>query len=139
MDTNQTLRGISTVNFYAANHKEAVKWYADFLDIEPYFTVPGYSEFRIGDYQNELGIVDSKFAPKNISDKPAGATIYWHVDNLQVTLDRLISLGAVVHEPIEKRGDSGFVTASVADPFGNILGIMTNPHYLEILKARNKA
>jgi hypothetical protein len=27
------------------------------------------------------------------------------------------------------------VTASVVDPFGNILGIMTNPHYVEILKS----
>ena len=27
----------------------------------------------------------------------------------------------------------GFVTASVVDPFGNILGFMNNPHYLEVL------
>jgi hypothetical protein len=26
-----------------------------------------------------------------------------------------------------------FVTAAVIDPFGNVLGIMHNPHYLEIL------
>ena len=53
----QTLRGIATVNFYATNHAEAVKWYSDFLEMKPYFNVPGYSEFRIGDYQNELGII----------------------------------------------------------------------------------
>ena len=29
-----------------------------------------------------------------------------------------------------------FVTASVVDPFGNILGVMYNPHYVEILAAR---
>jgi predicted enzyme related to lactoylglutathione lyase len=132
-----TLRGIATVNFYAANHKEAVKWYADFLEMEPYFNVPGYSEFRIGDYQNELGIIDSKYAPKNISDKPAGATIYWHVNDLQATVDRLVLLGATIHDPITARGNNGFVTASVVDPFGNILGVMTNPHYLEILAAKN--
>jgi hypothetical protein len=28
---------------------------------------------------------------------------------------------------------SGFVTASVVDPFGNVLGIMYNRHYLDIL------
>jgi hypothetical protein len=27
------------------------------------------------------------------------------------------------------------VTASVVDPFGNVLGIMYNPHYLEILQS----
>jgi predicted enzyme related to lactoylglutathione lyase len=131
------LRGIATVNFYAANHAEAVKWYAAFLEMEPYFNVPGYSEFRIGDYQNELGIIDSKYAPKNISDKPAGATIYWHVDDLQATVDRLVSLGATIHDPITARGNNGFVTAAVVDPFGNILGVMTNPHYLEMLTAKN--
>jgi hypothetical protein len=28
------------------------------------------------------------------------------------------------------------VTASVVDPFGNIIGVMYNPHYLEILAGR---
>ena len=28
-----------------------------------------------------------------------------------------------------------FVTASVVDPFGNVLGIVYNPHYLETLAA----
>jgi hypothetical protein len=40
--------------------------------------------------------------------------------------------------PITERGDSGFVTAAVLDPFGNILGVMYNPHYLEILRAREE-
>jgi hypothetical protein len=53
--------------------------------VKPYFERPGYVEFRLGDYQHELGIIDSKYAP------------------------------------------------TVVDPFGNILGIMYNPHYLEIL------
>jgi hypothetical protein len=37
------------------------------------------------------------------------------------------------------RGDKGFVTAAVVDPFGNVLGIMHNPHYLEILKSSGRA
>jgi len=137
MEKKNVLRGLATISFYATDHEGAKKWYSDFLGVEPYFNVPGYSEFRIGDYQNELGIVDSKYAPKNISEKPAGATMYWHVDDLQATFDRLISLGATVHEPITARGDKGFITASVVDPFGNILGIMSNPHYLEVFTAKN--
>lgn len=137
MDKKQ-LKGISTINFYASNHNEAIEWYTNFLGIEPYFKVPGYAEFRIGDYQQELGIIDSKFAPQNISDKPAGVTVYWHVDNLQEVFNQLQSLGAKIFQPITDRGN-GFLTASVIDPFGNILGIMTNPHYLEILEKRNGA
>jgi hypothetical protein len=31
------------------------------------------------------------------------------------------------------------VTAAVVDPFGNVLGIMYNPHYLEILASSGRA
>ncbi|MEU7694145.1 hypothetical protein OHB01_05610 [Microbispora hainanensis] len=44
-------------------------------------------------------------------------------------------MGAKQHESPTERGP-GFVTASVADPFGNILGIMRNAHYLEVLEGR---
>ena len=44
-------------------------------------------------------------------------------------------MGAREHLPVTERGH-GFVTASVVDPFGNILGIMANPHYLEVLANR---
>jgi predicted enzyme related to lactoylglutathione lyase len=136
METRKVLRGLSTISFYATDHEAAKKWYVDFLGIEPYFSVPGYVEFRIGDYQHELGIIDSKFAPKGATDKPTGAIAYWHVDDLQATFDKLISLGASIYEPIIDRsqGQGRFVTASVIDPFGNILGIMTNKHYLEVLE-----
>jgi hypothetical protein len=44
-------------------------------------------------------------------------------------------MGAEPHQPVTERGE-GFVTASVVDPFGNVLGIMRNPHYLEMLGRR---
>ena len=136
MENKNVLRGLSTISFYAIDQEAAKKWYSNFLGIEPYFNVPGYAEFRIGDYQHELGIIDSKFAPKGATGKPAGAIAYWHVDDLKATFDKLISLGATIYEPIIDRsqGQGKFVTASVIDPFGNILGIMTNNHYLEILQ-----
>ncbi|MBO9703117.1 MAG: VOC family protein [Sporocytophaga sp.] len=140
MKNTNVLRGLATISFYAANHEAAKKWYSDFLGIEPYFNVPGYAEFRLGDYQHELGIIDSKYAPAGASEKPGGAIAYWHVNNLQETLDRLISLGAKLYQPItdHSQGAGRFVTASVTDPFGNILGIMTNKHYLEILEKTNQ-
>jgi predicted enzyme related to lactoylglutathione lyase len=53
------------------------------------------------------------------------------VDDLEATVARLRELGAAEYQPITPRGDSGFVTASVVDPFGNVLGVMANPHYVE--------
>ncbi|HUZ52441.1 MAG TPA: hypothetical protein VMU94_07905 [Streptosporangiaceae bacterium] len=43
-----------------------------------------------------------------------------------------------VHEKPVERGP-GFVTASVIDPSGNILGVMYNQHYLQILGSRADA
>ena len=135
MATTTVLRGLATISFYATDHEAAKKWYSELLGVEPYFNVPGYAEFRIGDYQHELGIIDSRFAPGGATTAPAGAIAYWHVNDLKGTLDNLISKGAKEYQAITDHsgGKGNFVTASVVDPFGNILGIMTNTHYLEIL------
>lgn len=139
MATAHTLRGFATLNFYAADHEGAKKWYSELLGIEPYFNRPGYAEFRLGDYQHELGIIDARYAPGGLPEKPGGAIMYWHVDDINATFDKLLSMGAKQYEPITKRGESGFITASVTDPFGNVLGIMYNPHYVEVLGAQAKA
>ncbi len=129
------LRGMATVSYYAADHEAAKTWYTEFLGIEPYFQRPGYAEFRIGDYQHELGIIDRKYAPA-AQDEPGGEIVFWHVDDLEATVARLLELGAKEFEPITERGP-GFVTASVVDPFGNVLGVMTNVHYLSVLAERS--
>jgi len=134
------LRGLTTVNFFADDLMAARDWYTELLGIEPYFVrpvegTPAYVEFRIGDYQHELGIVDSRFAAHGRPGTPGGAVIYWHVDDVRASFDRLVSMGATVHEVPVERGP-GFVTASVVDPFGNILGVMYNRHYLEVFESR---
>lgn len=96
--------------------------------------MPGYFEFRIGDYENELGIIDAAYAPGGEVAPVGGAIVYWQVDDLEGTLARLVELGAAEFEPITVRGE-GFATASVVDPFGNLLGIMTNVHYLAVRDA----
>jgi catechol 2,3-dioxygenase-like lactoylglutathione lyase family enzyme len=39
------LRGMATVNYWAADHAAAKQWYADLLGLRPYFERPGYAEF----------------------------------------------------------------------------------------------
>ena len=70
---------------------------------------------------------------------PGGAVMHWHVDDLNATVGRLLSMGAKEYDPITPRGETGFVTASVVDPFGNVLGVMYNPHYLEVLASTKPA
>jgi catechol 2,3-dioxygenase-like lactoylglutathione lyase family enzyme len=135
-------RGFATISFFADDLAAARDWYAELLGIEPYYAfprppeAPAYLEFRVGDDEDELGIIDRRYAPAGASSGPGGAVLFWHVDDLAGTLGTLLRMGAVEYEPLTHR-ESGFATASVVDPFGNVLGIMTNPHYLEVLAARS--
>ncbi|HEX7309491.1 VOC family protein [Lentzea sp.] len=128
---------MSTVSYFADDVVQARDWYASLLGVDAYFErstpdgVLAYAEFRIGDHQAELGIVHRAFEVTP-SDGPCGAVLYWAVDDLDATLARLEELGARVHDEPRVRGE-GFVTASVVDPFGNVLGVMTNPHYLSVV------
>jgi len=136
MKSTHFLRGMATVNFWADDVVAARDWYAALFGVEAYFQMPNaehpaYIEFRIGDDQDEFGIIDRNYAPKGMQPGPGGAILLWHVDNVAATLERLKEMGAKEYDPMTKRGDSGFVTASVIDPFGNVLGIMYNPHYVE--------
>jgi predicted enzyme related to lactoylglutathione lyase len=133
------LRGLATVNYWADDLEAAKEWYAELLGVEPYFERPGYYEFRVGDYQHELGLVDRRYAPTSSVTGPGGAVLYWHVDDAAATLERLLSMGAKEYQPLTQWGEAGFVTASVVDPFGNVLGIMYNPHYLEVLGSIREA
>ena len=90
------LRGLVTVNHYADDLAAAQSWYTELLGAEPYFArgvdgKPAYIEFRIGDYQHELGVIDSRFAARG----PVPNTMtYWHVDDVTAAYQCLLDLGA---------------------------------------------
>lgn len=136
-----TLRGMAQLNLWADDVPAAVKWYTELLGIEPYFVrpeqgTPQYVEFRCGDYAHELGIVDRRFAPPGTPKQSGGVIVRWHVDDVEAAVQRLKALGATAYEPVTPR-EAGFVTASVVDPFGNVLGLIHSPHYLQILGTTN--
>lgn len=135
-------RGLATLSFYADDVAAAAKWYTSLLAVDPYYAYPpspapaAYIEFRVGDDQDEFGIIDRKYAPVGAANAPGGAVTFWHVDDLAETVEQLVGMGATESEPPTERA-SGFATASFVDPFGNVLGIMTNPHYLKVQALRN--
>ncbi|GAA2905501.1 VOC family protein [Streptosporangium fragile] len=134
------LRGLTTVTFYSPDFEAAKRWYTELFGIPPYMNTPAYMEWRIGDYQHEFGVVHSSYAGSELArtadpdtiGRPAGAVVFWHVDDVPSTLEKLVAMGAKEHDSPRDRG-TGFITASVTDPWGNVLGLMYNPHYLEIL------
>ncbi|MFP3381762.1 VOC family protein, partial [Bacillus sp. SIMBA_069] len=75
----------------------------ELLGVKPYFERPGYFEFRLGDTQAELGVIDSRYSPTDSQTSPAGTIVYWHVDDVKATFEKLLSMGATTYEePIER-------------------------------------
>jgi uncharacterized glyoxalase superfamily protein PhnB len=50
------------------------------------------------------------------------------VANADAALERLLELGVVENGGVQDVGD-GIRVATVLDPFGNVLGIIENPHF----------
>lgn len=126
------LQGLTTMVMTADDVDAACSWYAQVIGIEPYFRQPAqgpaaYVEFRVGPDEDELGIMNRTYAPEGSAGHGSSIT-YWCVGDLAEALNQLIDLGATEHTPVVHRG-GGFMTASVCDPFGNVIGLMRSPHW----------
>lgn len=143
-------RGLTTINILAKEIDAAKEWYTKVFEVAPYLDVPGpdgataYVEWRVGDYLHEFGILaDGALPTRQPTDRPAGAVVYWAVGDIDGAYQRLLDLGATPYEPPQDVGalggePTGYVTASVIDPFGNIFGLFFNPHYDAVLAEARK-
>jgi predicted enzyme related to lactoylglutathione lyase len=98
----------------------AKAWYARFAGVAPYFDQPYYVGFNVGGF--ELGI-HPEGAPG-----PGGTVAYWGTADIGAEVARAAGLGATVIHPPHDVGD-GIAVATVADPFGNHIGLIQNPHF----------
>lgn len=97
-------------------------WYSHAFGINPYFDEPFYVGFNIAGY--ELGLHPAMKALRRGENVEA----YWGVADIQAAYDHMITVGAKPHEPPTSVGD-GIWAATVKDPWGNIIGIIQNPHF----------
>ncbi len=109
-------QGLRTVIFHVSDLEKATAWYTKFAGKEPYFNQPFYVGFNIGGY--ELGLI------------PDGdvTTTYWGTANIDAELKRVLDLGAKLHSAVRDVGE-GIRVATVVDPFGNVVGLIENPHF----------
>ncbi len=115
--------GLRTAKYRAPNITQARDWYTQVLGIKPYFDEPFYVGFNVGGF--ELGL------DPDLSDGRAGeggVSVYWGVEQIEPALQRLLTLGARPRTSVQDVGD-GIRTASVFDPFDNVLGLIENPHF----------
>jgi predicted enzyme related to lactoylglutathione lyase len=115
-------QGLRTVIYAASDLQKAKEWYAQALSKEPYFDQPFYVGFNVGGYELGLDPDTTRVTPGN------NAVAYWGVPDARAAHARLVSLGAREHGPIQEVGE-GIVVGSVTDPFGNVLGVIQNPHF----------
>ena len=120
--------GLRTVKYRAPDIKRARDWYTGVLGFGPYFDEPFYVGFSVGGF--ELGLDPDLTEPGAGEATPdqGGVTVYWGVANAGASLARLLGLGAVARSPVQDVGGE-IKVATVFDPFGNVLGIIENPHF----------
>ena len=117
------LQGLRTVVYGVPDIERAKDWYTEALGVKPYFDEPYYVGFNVGGYELALD-------PKGTVAQPegSGVMVYWGVDNIEEELDRLLRIGAKPHKPVEDVGGD-IKVASVLDPYGNLIGLIFNPHF----------
>lgn len=115
--------GLRTTIYKVGDIQKATEWYAKAFETAPYFNEPFYVGFNIKGY--ELGLQPEE---EPTTDKVESVVAYWGVEDIQATFDRLIGLGAVENEKPYNVGDE-LMTATVKDPFGNIIGLIYNPYF----------
>jgi len=113
---------LRTVIYHVGDLEKAKAWYSQVLRVKPYFDKPFYVGFNVGGY--ELGL-----DPDMEGVSRGGSVVaYWGVSDARTALSRLLELGAAAHSPVQDVGDDIRV-ATVTDPFGNVFGIIENPHF----------
>lgn len=113
--------GLRTVIYSAPDLARAKEWYSKMLGIEPYFDQPFYVGFNVGGY--ELGL-----DPNGKHVGPGGSVAWWGVGSIDEAMSHMKSSGGEIVEAAHDVGE-GIKVGTVADPFGNIVGIIENPHF----------
>jgi predicted enzyme related to lactoylglutathione lyase len=82
-----------------------------------------------GAYFDDLGAYELGFHPSSPRvPKTGSAFTYWGVKDLRAEFERLQELGATKNTDIQEVG-GGVVVATVIDPWGNVIGMVENPHF----------
>ena len=114
--------GLRTVIYHTPDLAKAKAWYTAAFGVAPYFDEPFYVGFEVGGY--ELGL------HPDLSGVTFGnnAVAYWGVANIDEAHARMLGHGAEPRDPVQDVGGDIRV-ATVADPFGNVIGLIENPHF----------
>ncbi len=115
--------GLQTAIYKVGDITVAKEWYAKAFRVVPNFDQSFYVGFTVGGY--ELGIQPED---EQTAVKPESVVVFWGVENIELEYKRFLDLGATENQsPMSVGGN--IITASVKDPWGNVIGLIYNPDF----------
>src|ERR1044072_5274447 len=114
--------GLRTAAYYVPDIANARDWYTSVLGFAPYFDQPFYVGFNVGGY--ELGLQPAE----DSAIKSEAVVAYWGVEDAAAALQHLLERGATLNEAVQDVGEK-IKVANAKDPFGNVFGVIENPHF----------
>ena len=114
--------GLRTAIYHVPDIAKGREWYNSILGFAPYFDEPFYVGFNVGGY--ELGLQPDDSATRPVD----GVVAYWGVADVATALKHLLDHGATLHGDAQDVGGD-IKVATVRDPFGNVFGVIENPHF----------
>ncbi len=106
-------QGIRTVVYPVTDIARAKALYRQLLGVEPYADEAYYVGFKVEG--QDIGL--------DPNGHKAGMTAYYHVDDIDKTLQSLLATGAELVQEVKDVG-GGRLIASVKDSDGNLIGLL---------------
>jgi predicted enzyme related to lactoylglutathione lyase len=113
-------QGIKTIVYPVKDINQAKALYTGLLGVEPLVDQAYYVGYKVGDQ-------DIALDPNGHAKGMTGATAYWHVDDLQKTVQQLLEAGAHIEQDVRDVG-GGKLLVSLKDPDGNLIGLIQSPY-----------
>jgi predicted enzyme related to lactoylglutathione lyase len=114
--TGSSTQGIKTVLHPVSDLEKAKAVYSSLLGVPPQTDESYYVGFEAEG--QHIGLVPGG-GPQGMTSPVA----YWHVPDIEAKLAEVIAAGATAKEPVRDVG-GGRLVATVADPDGNVLGLL---------------
>src|SRR3954451_9020249 len=108
--------GVKTIIYPVSDLARAKGMFSALVGAEPAMDSPYYVQFQVGDQQIGLDPNGHKH----------GMTAYWHVDDINHSLEQIQNAGGEVVEGIKDVG-GGRLIAALKDADGNIIGLLQDP------------
>ena len=111
--------GMQTIIYPVADLDSAKSIYGELFGVESYMDEPYYVGYNVAG--QDVGL-----DPNGHGKGMTGPTGYWHVGDINATLDGLVARGASKVQDVTDVG-GGKLIATAQDPDGNVIGLLQMP------------